>query len=127
MGSKFKNMNEVEFTKIRALVTAGVSTGVIRQVTGRSYATVNYVQRSSTFKDYQTIIRAIVAKQKASKPTIEMPKSAIGSGTGTSALFPPKDPVVVELARLNSNIEKMLEDYKWVMEHAEIKTKKRWL
>ena len=117
MGKKYSAIGDKEYAQIKALTGAGFKNQMIMELTGRSIGTICYINKSTDLEDYKKILSEVKARNKKVVATEEPDPAPVVVEVGIAA----------QLARLNSNIEKMLDDYKWVMEHAEIKTKRRWL
>lgn len=80
MGAKGKrNLTEVDFKQLKVLQGAGVKTGMIRKITGRSFGAIAQANRAKDWADYQRIGQERSAKlaRKSSKTPVPQEDTAL--------------------------------------------------
>jgi hypothetical protein len=69
MGAKgTKNMTATDFKMIKTLADLNMTTGQIKQVTGRSYNTISVVKSSDSFEEYTRVRQSYNNRYKNKQP-----------------------------------------------------------
>lgn len=78
MKKGYKQMNEAEFNRIKALINANVLPKVkVAELVGRSPSAISTISRSKDFDEYKSIINAYLEASKARRTTVKAAKAII--------------------------------------------------
>ena len=57
-GTKWKQLNQEDFNRIKSMIELGLKDADIHKITGRSSSTITIIKRSKDLEEYRSIIRA---------------------------------------------------------------------
>lgn len=80
---KWKHLTEEDYNKIKALLNAGVSPTLTKQITKRGAGTVSTVKNTESYKEYREVINSQYMKK------LDKKKASTVQGVGTDTIEVP--------------------------------------
>lgn len=107
-----KHLQEKEFTLIKTLLDVGLTVTKIKEISGRSYSTVNWVNQSSDFGDYRKNLTEWWTKYKIKSKTKDEKKTVEVGETPTKKEMDESNSIVTLLKTLEHNQQMMIDLHK---------------